>query len=154
MSRYKFPASLPRKMYWSDEIGSHACCPDCGAPLESEHHTYMMVTRRKGSVDSYMVGNDAGHFCCTCAVAVLDREEFERFVTLAARTTDGVDYIMLGIVDLDAIPEDKRNLPFDDDTNPIPLVPFTNTGAGRSPPKVKKYSRRTKSKARKKRKRR
>lgn len=70
------------------------------------------------------VGNRAGHFCGNCPVVVLDREEFERFVSLAVGDADGVDYAVMGIVHLDAVPPDKRNLPFDDDTNPIPLVEF------------------------------
>ena len=150
MSRYRFPGSLPRKMYWSDEVGGHASCPDCGAPLGPEHHTYMMVTRRSGDMDFHMVGNTAGHFCGKCPLVVLDRDEFERFVALAARTTDGVDFVVMGIVDLDAVPEDKRSLPFDDDTNPVPLVQFTNVGGQKS--SSKSETKRSSSRKRKKRK--
>ena len=128
MSRHRFPASLPRKMYWSDEVREYASCPDCGTALESEQHTYMVVTRRSGDMEFHMVGNTAGHFCADCPVVVLDRIEFERFVALAARRTDDVDYVVMGTVDLDAVPEDKRSLRFDDDTNPVPLVEFTNVG--------------------------
>ena len=35
-------------------------------------------------------------------------------------------FTVAGIVDLDSIPEDKRNKPLGDDDNPIPLVSFTN----------------------------
>lgn len=139
MSRHKFQASLPRRMCWSDEVGGYASCPDCGTRIESEQHTYVMVTRRSGDMDFHMVGNTAGHFCSECPVVVLDRDEFERFVALASRRTDGLDYVVMGIVDLDAVPEDKRSLPFDDDTNPVPIVQFTNVGreepSARSGPK-------------------
>lgn len=152
MSRHRFPASVARKMYWSDGVKEHASCPDCGSALQSERHTYMVVTRRRGDMDFHMVGNNAGHFCGSCPVVVLDRNEFERFVALAVRRTDGVDYVAMGIVDLDAVPEDKRSLPFDDDTNPVPLVQFTSVGgeepsarsAGKRPSNRERENRRKK----------
>lgn len=150
MTRYRFPASLPRKMHWSDEVGGHASCPTCGSLLESEHHTYVMVTRRNGDMDFHMVGNTAGHFCTKCPIVVLDRDEFENFVAIVARKTNGVDYVVMGIVDLDAVPEDKRSMPFDDNTNPVPLVQFINVGGKKS--SSKSGTKRSKNRKRKKRK--
>lgn len=149
MNEHKFPASRPRKLYWSDEVGGCASCPDCDAPLEAAWQTYMMVTRQGGETDAHMVGNTAGHFCSQCPVVVFDRDEFERFLTLSVDEQSAINYTVLGIVDLDAVPEDKRDRPFDD-TNPIPLVEFTNLRSqqrsGTSP------SQRQRSKKRKKRK--
>lgn len=72
------------------------------------------------------------------------------FAAFVARTIDGVAYAVMGIVDLDAVPEDKRNLPFSDDTNPVPVVRFTNIGGGKAQGKAKKRrSRKGKSRARK-----
>lgn len=107
MSRHKFPAALPREMHWSDEVGGTASCRKCGAPLASEPHTYLLATQRGGEMDMHLVGNTAGHFCEKCPLVVLDREEFEGFVTLAARKTDGFHYFVMGIVDLEAVPEEK-----------------------------------------------
>ncbi len=132
MTSDKYPASLPRRMHWSNDIGGHTICPDCGTPLESEHHAYMLVTRRGGEMDFHIVGNTAGNFCERCPLLVLDREKFENFVAIAARPRGGVEYMVMGIIDLDAVPEDKKGLPFDDDTNPVPLVEFTNVG-GKKP---------------------
>jgi len=132
MTSHKYPGALPRKMHWSDEIGGHASCPDCGAPLEPEQHTYMMAIRRGSDMDFHLVGNTAGHFCEKCPLVVLDRDRFEESATLAARTADGSAFLVMGIVDLDAVPEDKKSLPFDDDTNPVPLVQFTNIGGKKS----------------------
>ncbi len=156
MKRHKFPASLPRKMYWSDEVGGLSLCPDCHVALESEHHTYTVATRRAGDIDMYFVGNPGGHFCGNCPVVVLDREEFVRGVSAAVRDAHGMDYTVLGLVDLEAIPKDKRHLPFDEDTNPIPLVEFTDVGepnhlrlSGRGRPKSKKQKNREKRERRK-----
>ena len=150
MSRHKFPASLPRNMYWSDAVRGCGTCPDCHAALECEQHTYVLATRRAGEFGAHVVGNRAGHFCGSCPVVVLDRDEFERFVFLSVGDADGVDYAIMGIVDLDAVPPDKRNLPFDDDTNPIPLVMFTNMGEAKSEPSSHRKKRnRTKRRNRK-----
>jgi len=155
MSRKKFPASLPRRRYWSDEVGGCTSCPECGGALEREQHPYVAATRRHGELDVHVIGNDAGHFCGRCPVVVIDREEFGPFIAIATRGLDDVRYAVMGIVDLDAVPEDKRNLPFDDDTNPLPLVPFTNLRGGRPPARPKKtHKQKGKGKRRKKRKRR
>ena len=155
MSRKRFPASLPRRVYWSDAVGGCASCPECGGALEVESHVYVLGTRRYGDVDVHMAGNDAGHFCGRCPVVVLDRGEFERFVGIVTRGSDHVRYLVMGIVDLDAVPEDKRGTPFDDETNPIPLVKFTNLGQRKPPARPKKTpKRRGKRKRRKRRKRR
>jgi hypothetical protein len=89
-------------------------------------HSYLMATRRAGKVDLFMVGNDGGHFCGNCPVVVLDHDEFEQFAFIALSEDVRADFTVMGIVDLDAVPEDKRDVPFGDDTNPIPLVKFTN----------------------------
>ena len=36
-------------------------------------------------------------------------------------------YTVFGLVDLDAVPEEKSHLPFDEEDNPIPLVRFLET---------------------------
>lgn len=155
MRKDKFPASVPREMHWSDDVDCSESCPNCGTPLESEYHGYLMATRRRGKVDLQVVGNTAGSFCGKCPLVVLDRDEFEMLLALCARTGGALDYVVMGMVDFDAVPKDKRNLPFDDDTNPLPLVRFTNIGGGKGEGKAKKTrSRKANFKARKKRKRR
>ncbi len=109
-------------------------------------------------MDFHIVGNTAGNFCERCPLLVLDREKFESFVAVAARPRDGVEYMVMGIIDLDAVPEGNKGLPFDNETNPVPLVEFTNVGGkkpslrsapGRS--SVPKRSSRRKRKTRQKR---
>lgn len=128
MSKYKFPASVPRKVYSSDKVAGCDSCPDCGEPLECEQHTYLTAIRRNGDIDFQIMGNTAGHFCGNCPVVVLDREEVEAYVSIMAPRGDNVSYVVMGIVDLEAVPEDKRNVPLGEDDNPLPLVEFTNLG--------------------------
>jgi hypothetical protein len=73
MSSQKFPASIPRAMYWSHEVDGSSC-PNCGGALEAEHHIYLMATRRRGEEDFFMVSNTAGRFCDRCPTVVLDRD--------------------------------------------------------------------------------
>ncbi|MDO9557872.1 MAG: hypothetical protein Q7J82_09920 [Coriobacteriia bacterium] len=118
--------STPKKMYWSDNVRGTRQCPDCQTALVPKCHSYLMVLRHGESMDSRIVGSGGGHFCTACPVVVLDRARFDDYAatTRAARTAS--DYVVLGLVDLSAVPEDKRHLPFDEVNNPLPLVMFTN----------------------------
>lgn len=153
MARKRFPASVPRKMYWSDSVGGCTSCPDCHTVLTSEAHSYVMITRGPNGVGGQLVGNDAGHFCSHCPVVVLDRDEFSRFASIAMREARDGQYAVIGIVDLDAVPVHKRHLPFDDETNPVPLVEFTNLERGGASSSSSRRKR-TKKKRRSRRKRR
>jgi len=57
----------------------------------------------------------------------------------------GSEFALLGIVDLDAIPEDKRDLPLGDDDNPIPLVEFTSISQEKPPRSPSQQSKATAS---------
>ncbi len=126
MSKAKFLASVPRKMYWANEVGGTARCPDCGTALEKENHAYAVVTREKGRMQVFCVGPAPGHFCSTCPAVVLKLEDFYDLVALAVGPHGTPEFVVAGIVDLDAVPKEKAHLPFNQDTNPMPLVTFTN----------------------------
>jgi hypothetical protein len=121
----KIPASVPRKRFWSTEIGGTSACPECGARLEPEHHVYVMLIREGGDPQSFVMGNEAGHFCSDCPTVVLDYEEFNKFAFIATRALHP-EFMVPGIVDLSAIPPEKSNVPLGEDGNPIPLVKFSN----------------------------
>src|SRR5262245_55431514 len=125
----KVDVSIPRKMFWSDKLVNKKKCPLCHSALENEYHTYMMVTRSGGETTPFITGNDSGAFCPECPVVVLDRKGFERIIEAAAEKPDreisgAIQFVVLGIVDIEAVPEDKRHLPLGDDDNPLPLVEF------------------------------
>jgi hypothetical protein len=89
----------------------------------------MMAILTGKETTSLSTGNDYGAFCPECPVVVLDRKRFEHIIEETAERPDSgisgaVQYVVLGIVNPDAIPEDKRHLPLGDDDNPIPLVEF------------------------------
>jgi len=120
-----YPASVPRKMFWSGGTIGTSECPECGERLEADPHSYLMMIRGRRDVNPFIVGPKGGYFCPRCPSVVLDRDEFLRYASVV-RQDDSMEFAVVGLVDMDAIPKDKRHLPLGADDNPIPLVRFTN----------------------------
>ena len=129
----KFAAGIPRKMFWSDDVGSTQVCPECGGKLERERHTYAMALREGSTVESLIVGNDAGYFCSQCPLVVLDRDVMEQYGMAVADHPDRMEFMVMGIVDVDAVPQEKANFALGGENNPVPLVAFTNISPRNSP---------------------
>lgn len=126
--------SEPRECIHKSFADNPGPCPRCGERLEQQMQTYLVATRRgKRITDSFVMGSDFGWFCTNCPTVVIDPEDVSDMLQHSMPGWDvGEEYVALGIIDLDAIPEDKRHLPLGDDDNPIPLVEFTNiSDAGR-----------------------
>jgi hypothetical protein len=119
----------------------------------------LVATRRGGKItDSFMIGGDIGWFCTRCPTAVMNMEKLSEVLQYSLPHWDvGNQFVVLGIIDLDAIPEEKRHLPLGDDDNPIPLVQFTNisrkTAPGRPARRRKPPRKRTAPPRKKKKKR-
>lgn len=117
-------------MFWSDKLVNKKKCPLCHSTLENEYHHYIMAIRNGNETTTLATGNDSGAFCPECPVVVLDRKGFERVIGgIAEESPDwgisgAVSYVVIGIVDMDAVPEDKSHLPMGGDDNPLPLVEF------------------------------
>jgi hypothetical protein len=125
----KFDASIPRRVFWSDKLVNKKKCPLCHSALEKEHQTYVTVVQSGKETTTFIVGNDCGAFCPECPVVVLDRKCFEHVLQGITQRPDwgisgAVEYVVAGIVNLDAIPEDKQNVPLGEEGNPIPIVEF------------------------------
>lgn len=118
----KFKASVRRRMYWLDEVEHSSYCPECTELLVNEYHIYMLMTRSTLDVDGFIVGDNSGCFCSNCPVVVLDRSEFAEAALMGDNSVES--FKVLGLVDIDSIPESKKEIPLGDDGNPIPLVEF------------------------------
>ena len=118
----KFDASIPRRMYWNTDLKASDVCPECGTPLEKEHHCYVLLVKDANGVNPFLAGNDGGSFCPKCPVVVLDLDVFSKDAAVVASETASI--MITGIVDLESIPEDKQHIPLGGDDNPIPLVKF------------------------------
>lgn len=104
---------------------------------------YVVATRNgAGPADDFLLGGTFGSFCLACPTVVVKSSEVRDY--LAHTRPDwnvGTQYAVLGMLDLDAIPEDNRHVPLGGDDNPTPLVPFDFAVAPR-PPRTKKRPKR------------
>jgi|SRR5215510_10222951 len=126
----KFDASIPRKMFWSDKLVNRKKCPLCHSGLENEYHTYAMAVISGRETTTFIAGSDAGSFCPECPVVVLDRKGFDQIMEEIVeerpdwRMSSAMAFTVVGIVNMDAVPEDRRHLPLGGEDNPIPLAYF------------------------------
>jgi hypothetical protein len=101
-------------------------CPACGGDLAYQRLNYLIATRSgKKNADSFMLGAE-GYVCRQCTAVVVDSHRISQFVQFQLpHWKVGKQFTILGLVDLDAIPENKRDMPMGDDDNPLPLIPLT-----------------------------
>lgn len=125
--------AIPRECIYRQFEEQPGPCPRCGELLRSHSATYLIAAKRgKETSDSFIIGNDMGWFCAHCPTVVINPKDVSEFLSHGLPKWDtGAEFVVLGILDLDAIPEDKRDLPFGDDDNPLPLVKFTNISAAK-----------------------
>ena len=130
----KHPESIPRNMFWSSDVGGISRCPGCDESLENESHTYVFATREGEEIDTFIVGGECGYFCQQCPIVVLDDESVAEILSFGRGYPGTFEFLAMGIVDLEAIPDDKQHMELGIDENPVPLVEFTNIEQD-SPPK-------------------
>ncbi|MFA4853446.1 MAG: SEC-C metal-binding domain-containing protein [Bacteroidales bacterium] len=71
-----------------------------------------------------MTNLTGSQFCEKCPVVVFDKEKVGQAAMAGSRENKNLQYVIAGIVDLDAIPEEKQRLEIGTDENPIPLIRF------------------------------
>ena len=115
--------SFRRRMYY--RMASEAkICPECNSELIEEGCTILLVVKSTTDTGEFMTNMNGSHFCPTCPVVVFDKEKVEQAAALAFRGEKNIQYRIEGIVDLDAIPEEKKHLGIGTEENPVPLVLF------------------------------
>jgi hypothetical protein len=128
--------TIPRECIYKVFEDAPGPCPRCGAGLQQSSQTYLIATRHGRNIaDQFMIGSDFGWFCPNCPTVVINPHQVKEFLSFGKSGWDiGSEFGVMGIIDLDAVPPDKRNIPLGDDDNPIPLVEFANVtsreGAG------------------------
>jgi hypothetical protein len=98
-------------------------CPRCQGELKKEYGIFLLVTPE----EEWSITSANGLFCQQCTVLLLDEDDFNDRALLAGVTDE---YRIVGLVDLEAIPEDKRDMPIGEPGNPIPLVEFNSFRLG------------------------
>ena len=122
--------SQAKRSYYSNESGLHSC-PECGSKLLEENCTILLLVKSKSDEGEFMTNLSGSHFCNQCPVVVFDNDKLEQAAKIAVRDKNNLKYFIAGIVNLEAIPEEKKRLEIGSDDNPVPLVRFlpdlTNT---------------------------
>lgn len=120
--------TVPREAIYQTVDNQTDSCPKCGGTLHQSYQHYFIATGdSKTEEDAFFAGGKFGWFCDSCPTVVIDTGELmEHFKNLPSGWTLGTKFNVLGLVDIEAIPEEKRDLPIGDKRNPVPLVPFTN----------------------------
>ncbi len=135
-----FDIKLEREAIYRNFTGQSGLCPRCGGTLAQRPQTYLVATRTgKHTSDSFIMGSDFGWFCETCPIVVLNGLEVSKMLSFQRPGWKvGSEFALLGLVNLEAVPADKRHLPLGGDHNPIPLVAFRAAKATSNKPRRKK----------------
>lgn len=117
--------SVPRECWLDASPAGDQLCPRCHTELVPTYQAYCIATNTGDQLgDSFIIGSDFGALCPTCPTVVIRTDRVRELLRHGRPSWDiGSDFTVLGQVNFAAVPEDKQNLPFDDD-NPVPLVPF------------------------------
>ncbi len=115
--------SKPRWRYWVKKASEGIKCPRCGMALEQKHQAYAVLIKQHNEIESIICGTDGGYFCVSCPSIVLDRGKFEHMIQLGAEGNK-YSYMIPGLIDMEAIPPEKRHVELGEDDNPIPLIEF------------------------------
>lgn len=115
--------SVPRRRYYSDECNL-TICPECDADLIEESSAILLHVKSNTDERDFMTSLSGSHFCKKCPVVVFDTDKLDQAATIGIKTSENVKYFVVGMVDLDSVPEEKKRLELGSDENPMPLVRF------------------------------
>jgi len=119
----KFDLSIPRRRYYSEDCGL-SFCPECGLPLIEDKCTVIIAAKSDTDEGEFISNLTGSHFCNSCPVIVFDSEKIEQAARLGIRGDSNLRYLIGGIVDFNAIPQEKQHLEIGIEGNPVPLVNF------------------------------
>ncbi len=115
--------SVRKRRYYSDEYGL-TNCPECDTELTEEGCTILLAVKSDTDEGEFMTNLAGSHFCTNCPVVIFDIDKLEQAAKIGIRSEKNLKYLIVGIVDLKAIPKEKRELEIGTDDNPMPLVHF------------------------------
>ncbi|MCO6479687.1 MAG: SEC-C domain-containing protein [Phaeodactylibacter sp.] len=113
----------PKRKYFSHEF-SLEYCPECKGTLTEKACTILLAVRSARDKAEFLTNLSGSRFCERCPVVVFDSSKVEYAAIAGLKEETNFKYTVLGIVDLDAVPEEKRNLELGTDENPLPLIDF------------------------------
>lgn len=115
--------SKPKRRYYNN-TRALTICPECGSDLIEENCTILLSAKSDSDEGKFITNLSGSHFCEKCPVVVFDTGKTEKAATLGIRGDKNLRYTIAGIIDLDAIPDNKKHLEIGCDENTVPLVQF------------------------------
>ncbi len=128
--KQKIDKTIEREVFAHDADDPPDNCPQCSQPLVQDSGPYQVVTRSGRRVaDEYAASGDFGYLCPGCATAVIHIPKLAAMLQGASMKSGwetGEEFMVVGLVNMDAIPPDQAHVPLDD-LDPYPFVPFYST---------------------------
>ena len=113
----------PRRRYYREKDDVETC-PECGTGLKKERCILLISAKSDTDQGEFSSNLPGGHFCKNCPVVVFDTDSVIFAAELGLRGNSNVKCSVVGLIDLESIPMDKRHLEIGSDDNPVPLVEF------------------------------
>jgi hypothetical protein len=131
--------SDPREAIYQTLTGQSNVCPKCGGILHQQRKDYLIGNYEgDDELESFTTGANFGWFCDSCPVVVINLPDLHALLAhLPPDMPIGSNAIVIGIINIYAIPEKKRHMPIGIPENQIPLCMFTNLPV--LPPKSKMF---------------
>jgi hypothetical protein len=125
----KKPLPLKRKrtcFYQALEDETELTCPRCDNPLENHPEPLIMVTRRGEEItDQFIFGNDCAWYCRQCPTVLINTNKINwPHGHPKYKWNVGDEFAILGIADLEALPDDA--ILGDPNSPPLPIIAFSH----------------------------
>lgn len=119
----KFDLSIPRRKYYRQSF-ELSLCPECGSSLIQDSCTIIIVAKSDTDEGKFLTNLHGSHFCESCPVVVFNPDIVEQAARLGIKGDENLKYFIEAIVNLNAIPPEKKHLEIGTNENPIPIVHF------------------------------
>jgi uncharacterized protein YecA (UPF0149 family) len=123
MDMSKIDISKPKRCYY-DINNELEHCPECNLELIIQNTSIVLNALSKSDAAEFVTNVNGSRFCEKCPVVVFDKSKLEYAAKSGLYNTENLSFSVSGIVDLEAVPKNKRDKELGTDDNPLPLVAF------------------------------
>lgn len=135
MSTKELDINIKRRLYYGSDCGLENC-PECNQTLIEEKVSFLLYAKAKNDEAEFVTNVGGTVFCEKCPVVVFDEKELIKAAKAGLRDPNVISFGVKGLINLEAVPKNKRNLELGTDHNPIPIVPFLEDLKKAQSPKI------------------
>ena len=99
-------------------------CPECRS-LTKDNCTVIIAAKSDTDEGEFMSNLTGSHFCKSCPVVDFDSVKIEQAARLGIKEDKNLRYLIAGIVNFNAISEEKRHLEIGIESNSVHFFTFT-----------------------------